>query len=59
MTQIQQFFGSMQIYGVSQGFFVATTRFSLPAIRLAAGHGIELIDDTKLALLIRKVFPRE
>lgn len=57
--EIQQFVGSMQIYGVTQGFFVATTRFSLPAAKLASGYGIQLIDDAELALLIRKAFRRK
>lgn len=57
--EIQQFVGSMQIYRVPQGFFMATTRFTPPAIKLATAAGSELINDAQLALLIRKTFPTE
>jgi HJR/Mrr/RecB family endonuclease len=56
--EMQRFIGSMQIYGVRQGFFVATTRFTAAAVRLAKANGAEIIDDAALARLIRKTFPR-
>lgn len=56
--EIQRFIGSMQIYKVRKGFFVATTRFTAHAVRLAHAHHVELIDDVRLAEMIRKVFPK-
>jgi hypothetical protein len=49
----------MQIFGVRQGFFVATTRFTAAAVRLANAHGVEIIDDVRLAQLIRRAFPHQ
>lgn len=57
--EIQQFIGSMKIYNASQGFFVATTRFSIPAVNLAKQHNVELIDDERLAKMIGKAFPSQ
>jgi HJR/Mrr/RecB family endonuclease len=56
--EMQRFIGSMRIYRVSKGYFVATTRFTAAAVRLAHAHGVEIIDAVRLATMIRNAFPR-
>ena len=53
---IQRFIGSMDLYGAKRGFFVATARFSPPALKLAAARHIEAVDDERVMQLIRKAF---
>lgn len=56
---IQKFLGSMKIYEASLGMFVTTSRFTPPARKLADKYGIELIDDVRLAKMVRKAFGKE
>lgn len=53
---MQRFIGSMQIYRVQRGFFVATTGYTPRAISLAQEHRVTIIDDILLAKAVRKTF---
>ncbi len=53
--EIQTFLGSMQIYKVEKGIYVATTQFTPPAQAIAKKHGIQLIDEFELGKRLKKV----
>jgi restriction system protein len=55
--EVQRFLGSITHAGASSGILVTTSRFSRPAIALAAEHGIELVDGDALVEMTRRAGP--
>lgn len=53
--KMQQFIGAMQIHGYKHGMYVATTKFTHDAKRLAEKHNIILFDQDDLTKAIAKV----
>ncbi|HEX2179684.1 MAG TPA: restriction endonuclease [Actinomycetota bacterium] len=52
--EVQRFLGSITHAGAQRGIFVTTSRFSGPAIELAAQHGIELVDGEALVGMVAR-----
>lgn len=52
--EVQRFLGSITHAGAQRGILVTTSRFSGPAIELAAQHGIELVDGKALVGMVAR-----
>jgi restriction system protein len=55
---VREFLGAMRDAGIEKGMFVALGGYTEPARELAAKHGIELIDGTRLTAMLKDVDAR-